>query len=208
MDNQQRRLQQELTTESIDFSTLHKKWLNTPELVKSFLQDLHIRTKQELLNIYNIPTIYILNRIMRKVYSKYKELPLPYGFVLANLFDSTEYAINRDGVVITIKTRRIVLPYLDEYGYFRVNTRHTKPSGKIAIYERLHRLIGMTFIPCKDFSAFQINHIDGVKTNNSISNLEWVTQADNLKHAWINNLRVLPNCSYKSCCSNVQRLSR
>lgn len=189
-------------------TTLHKKFLNTPLLVESFLKDLHIRTKDELLSKYSIPNIPVLNKIMCKVYAKYEMLPLPSGFVTANLFGSEKYSIHKNGTVITSKTRRCISPYQDEYGYLRVNVRHTKPSGKTAIYERLHRLIGMTFLPCDDFSQLQINHIDGVKTNNCLDNLEWVTQQENLDHAWLTGLRVLPDCSYKTCRNNVQRLSR
>jgi hypothetical protein len=46
----------------------------------------------------------------------------------------------------------------------------------------VHRLVAKAFIPNPD-NLKVVNHEDGVKSNNVVSNLNWSTQSDNLKHA-------------------------
>lgn len=52
----------------------------------------------------------------------------------------------------------------------------------------VHRLVAIAFIENPD-NLEQVNHKDGNKSNNSKDNLEWMTQPDNMKHAYDNNLR-------------------
>ena len=52
---------------------------------------------------------------------------------------------------------------------------------------RAHKLVALAFIDNPN-QYDQINHIDGNKTNNSITNLEWCDLSYNIKHAYKNNL--------------------
>jgi len=47
----------------------------------------------------------------------------------------------------------------------------------------VHKLVSSAFL-VKSEGQTQINHINGVKTDNSVINIEWVTQSENQKHAY------------------------
>ena len=58
----------------------------------------------------------------------------------------------------------------------------TLSRGGKSIGRLIHRLVAMAFIP-NPLNLPEVNHIDGVKTNNAVTNLEWMTTADNKRHA-------------------------
>lgn len=47
----------------------------------------------------------------------------------------------------------------------------------------VHRLVLRAFLPRGDEAALHVNHIDGAKANNRLSNLEWATPSENQRHA-------------------------
>ena len=69
-------------------------------------------------------------------------------------------------------------PKLDRYGYHKV----VLSVNRKLFYRTVHRLVAETFVPNPN-NLPQVNHIDGNKTNNAITNLEWVTNRENVLHA-------------------------
>lgn len=72
-----------------------------------------------------------------------------------------------------------ILGFTIDSGYCRVTLRINEKSKRFCI----HRLMAMAFIPNPD-SLEQVNHINGIKTDNRICNLEWVSRSQNLIHAY------------------------
>lgn len=73
----------------------------------------------------------------------------------------------------------------DKNGYMRVALRDD--SGKYC-RRVLHRLVAIAFVCGRSPERDCVNHRDGVKQNNALSNLEWVTEKENTAHALTTDL--------------------
>ena len=96
-----------------------------------------------------------------------------------------EYQVSDTGLVKTTKTGRILRPAVDARGYERVCLFKMDRDRRY----KVHRLVAMAFIHNPD-NLPQVNHIDGNKRNNNASNLEWVTNEQNMHHAKEHGLRI------------------
>lgn len=97
------------------------------------------------------------------------------------------YMIDTLGRVFSFKTVRFIKGATGRAGYRQITLSNGAPKQF-----KLHRLIAQAFIPNPQNKRF-INHINGLKTDNKIENLEWVTNSENVLHSY----RVLGQKGYK-----------
>lgn len=114
------------------------------------------------------------------------------------------YQVSREGIVRRLKreiikkdgTKQVLDPMImaqtvDEDGYKRVSMKLSDNSKLFGV----HRLVAQAFIPNPE-NLPCVNHIDGNKFNNDVSNLEWCTVEYNNKHAEMIGLR--PHSIYEN----------
>ena len=94
------------------------------------------------------------------------------------------YDISNLGRVRSHYKNKIMILKSDRYGYPKVDLfKHGKRKTV-----NVHRLVGKAFIPNPNHKP-QINHKSGNKFDNAVSNLEWVTAKENVRHSIITGLR-------------------
>lgn len=89
------------------------------------------------------------------------------------------YLVYQDGRVYSINRNIFLKPAYDERGYLRIGLSN---NGVSKTY-KLHRLVAEMFIPKID-GKNQVNHINGVKDDNRVENLEWCNNSENQVHAY------------------------
>lgn len=94
-----------------------------------------------------------------------------------------KYAISDLGKVKNIKTGKILSQHLRHDGYLQVSLWNNGQGKSFTV----HRLVALNFLDnannCRD-----VNHKNGIKTDNRLINLEWVTPSENNYHAVKNGL--------------------
>lgn len=88
------------------------------------------------------------------------------------------YTLYENGDIENIKTGKLLKNNADYDGYALI-TLYNGFKGKT---HKVHRLVAENFILNPDNKP-EVNHIDGNKQNNNVSNLEWVTRIENARHS-------------------------
>lgn len=101
---------------------------------------------------------------------------MPNDEIWKTIRDFPSYEVSNKGRIRNKKTGRIRKPSNDRY--LSVDLYRDGDFKR----KNIHRLVAEAFIPRID-GKDQINHIDGDKHNNDVSNLEWCTSTENNRHA-------------------------
>ncbi|MBR2212859.1 MAG: HNH endonuclease [Eubacterium sp.] len=96
------------------------------------------------------------------------------------------YYISNYGRVYSYNIHDFLRPSLDHNGYVVYNLKLASGKNRMC---KAHRLVAKSFFPVPDMDNLQVNHKDGIKTNNFIHNLEWMTSKENIHHAIETGLR-------------------
>lgn len=103
------------------------------------------------------------------------------------------------------KKGKVLSPAISRLGYC---VCALSKNNKLNSYP-VHRLIAFAWLGFPPIGKYEINHIDGNKQNNNISNLEWSNRTDNLNHAIKMGLMRYNygenNCNSKF--SNIERIT-
>lgn len=97
------------------------------------------------------------------------------------------YLAGLDGSIYSMKTERFLKCSYDKQGYARVAI--TFP-GSITKTVKVHMLVAIAFLN-KCSNCTDVNHKNGIKSDNRAINLEWCTKSQNAKHAFktgLNNI--------------------
>lgn len=82
-----------------------------------------------------------------------------------------------NGVIISLRSKILAQEH-HKTNYYRVRLC----VDKVKYSKSVHRLVAEVFIPNPENKP-EVNHIDGNRLNNHLSNLEWTTKDENMKHA-------------------------
>ena len=92
------------------------------------------------------------------------------------------YSVTKDGKVYSHKSNRFLTGYIN-YKHHDTYTKVTIGDVNKKLHTKsIHRLVAYSFLT-KPFDKNVVNHKDGDKNNNDISNLEWVTVEENNEHS-------------------------
>jgi HNH endonuclease/NUMOD4 motif len=110
--------------------------------------------------------------------------------VIVEIWKDTEYEnyeVSNTGKVRNKNTKRELKLALTRKGYLKAQVKdNTKHVGRY-----IHRLVAQSFIPNPN-NCPQVDHLDNDKSNNHVSNLEWVTNKENHRRKVADGLNVVP----------------
>lgn len=99
------------------------------------------------------------------------------------------YFVSNYGRICSIYTGFPVLmsTHMSNAGYVQISISLKNGNRTLML---LHRIVMRCFCPILNHEEMAVNHIDGIKYHNWLSNLEWATNSENMIHCYRNNLEI------------------
>ena len=88
------------------------------------------------------------------------------------------YEVSNLGRVRNKCTGKILKPRINVWGYYQINLH----KDRVMKTKTVHRLVAEAWIPRVDCDKDQVNHINEIKTENVVDNLEWCSI--NYNNSW------------------------
>jgi hypothetical protein len=132
--------------------------------------------------------------------NRMKEIKVEKVFKVVKGFE--DYACTECGEIIKVATGKTLSQFLAGIPpYYSVNLASESGRGQ----QRVHRVVALAWLHNDDpINKIQVNHIDGDKFNNHVSNLEWVTPSQNQQHALKTGLKGRGGNVYNSLLTEPQ----
>lgn len=89
-----------------------------------------------------------------------------------------QYAISENGKIISLSSGKTLTPIENLNGYLKISLVNNDGQKQLLI----HRIVAQHYLP-NPYEFSQVNHINGNKKDNRAQNLEWISAAENIKHA-------------------------
>ncbi len=92
------------------------------------------------------------------------------------------FLVSSKGRLFSKRSNRLLKLFENKKGYCCVATRIGGRNGQTYCF-KIHRLVAEAFISNPE-NLSTVNHINGVKDDNNVDNLEWLSASDNTRHAF------------------------